>query len=60
MEVTAQGAVYLTSDLTISSSGEAEIKIRLPCCDYTVSATFDTVFGLEGLQTEICITCSFY
>ena len=58
--MTAQGAVYLTSDLTISSSGEAEIKIRLPCGVYTVSATFDTVFGPEGLQTEICITCSFY
>ena len=53
--MTAQGAVYLTSDLTISSSGKAEMKIRLPCGVYTVSATFDMVFGPEGLQTEIAV-----
>ena len=58
--MTAQGAIYLTSGLHITAQGEAEMKIRLPCSVYTVSATFDTVFGLEGLQTEICITCSFY
>ena len=29
VEVTAQGALFLTSDLTISSSGKAEVKIRL-------------------------------
>ena len=55
MEVTAQGAIYLTSDLTISSSGKAEMKIRLPCGVYTISATFGTVFGPEGLQTEIAV-----
>ena len=55
MEVTAQGALYLTSDLTISSSGKAEIKIHLPCGVYSISATFDTIFGPEGLETEIAV-----
>ena len=55
MEVTAQGAVYLTSGLHITAQGEAEMKIHLPCGVYTVSATFDMVFGPEGLQTEIAV-----
>ena len=55
MEVTAQGALFLTSDLTISSSGEAEVKIRLPCGVYSISVTFDTIFGPEGLETEIAV-----
>ena len=53
--MTAQGAVYLTSGLHITAQGEVEMKIRLPCGVYTVSATLDMVFGPEGLQTEIAV-----
>ena len=55
MEVRAQGALYLTSDLTISSSGEAEVQIRLPCGVYSVKVVFDTIFGPEGLETEVSV-----
>ena len=59
VEVRADGEVYLTSNLQITARGEAQLRIRLPCGVYTVSAMFKTVFRPEGVKSQFVVeSCS--
>ena len=55
VDLRAEGEVMLTLDLLILARGTASVSIKLPCGQYTATATYMTVFGPEVLTTQFSV-----